>query len=100
MDRDGDGIRGSFDNCIDVANGPLASTGSCDSQLDGDLDGYGNICDSDVDNDGATGLDDVSIAFADAAVVKTPGRSALACSGSRTLRRGVDGNVDRGDCER
>ena len=110
-DGDSDGVPDNFDNCSVTANGPLASTGSCDGQEDGDLDGYGNICDTDVNNDGATGLDDVSIVFAaaailstdpvtdincdgaaglddvsitfsDAAVLKTPGPSGLACAGT------------------
>ena len=58
-DTDGDGVPDSLDNCVTVPNGPLASTLQCDSQEDADLDGYGNPCDTDVNNDGATGLDDL-----------------------------------------
>jgi hypothetical protein len=56
-DRDHDGVgdcTGTGDNCSVHPNGPLAQdpqTPQCDTQLDGDMDGYGNPCDSDVDND-------------------------------------------------
>jgi hypothetical protein len=59
-DADGDGVPNEYDNCDGLANGPLASTGSCDGQEDGDLDGYGNPCDYDANNDGAAGLDDLN----------------------------------------
>ncbi len=57
-DADTGGIPNTYDNCIDVPNGPLA--GSCSTNQDGDADGYGNACDFDFNNDGATGLDDLS----------------------------------------
>ena len=48
-DPDADGICASADNCTDVDN-PL--------QIDTDLDGYGNACDADYDNDGGvSGVD-------------------------------------------
>ena len=59
-DTDGDGVCDPVDNCTLVANGNgFAQGGSCDDQEDGDGDGYGNPCDTDVNNDGATGMDDV-----------------------------------------
>ena len=42
-DADGDGIADQLDNCIDVQN---------PAQQDTDSDGYGNICDADLDNSG------------------------------------------------
>jgi uncharacterized protein (TIGR03790 family) len=42
-DTDGDGVPDASDNCIEVPNA---------DQRDTDGDGYGNICDGDVDNDG------------------------------------------------
>jgi len=63
-DTDGDGVPDSSDNCIVTPNGPLAQwdrTPQCDAQEDGDMDGYGNPCDGDFNQDfGARGLDDVS----------------------------------------
>jgi len=114
VDADGDGVPDPFDNCLQVANGPLAFTASCNGQEDGDLDGYGNICDTDIDNDGATslvdvagvlqgvqlpvlgndwmdfncdggiGLDDLSRVFLDASQAALPGPSGLACAGVST----------------
>ena len=46
-DSDGDGVPDRVDNCVDVPN---AGAASCDS----DQDGYGNACDGDFDNDGAS----------------------------------------------
>ena len=50
LDADGDLIPDPFDNCSTRANGP--NQGS--NQVDVDLDGYGNRCDADFDQDGAT----------------------------------------------
>lgn len=41
-DSDADGIADRLDNCIDVPNG---------DQRDTNGDGYGNVCDADLDND-------------------------------------------------
>ena len=57
-DADTDGVPDIYDNCQDAANGPLA--GACNDQQDGDVDGYGNACDTDFNNDGETGLDDLN----------------------------------------
>ena len=62
-DQDGDGIPDAEDNCLLVPNGPLLATQGCNDQEDGDQDGYGNPCDTDFNNDGATGMDDVSAVF-------------------------------------
>jgi hypothetical protein len=57
-DADNDGVPDVYDNCQTAPNGPLG--GSCATQQDGDTDGYGNSCDTDFNNDGQTGLDDVN----------------------------------------
>jgi hypothetical protein len=54
-DFDLDGIVDDSDNCLFVAN-PV--------QTDTDHDGYGNICDADINNDGGVGFDDVAEIFA------------------------------------
>ena len=46
VDTDGDLVPNQFDDCSAVANGPN-QTGN---QIDSDLDGYGNRCDTDYDN--------------------------------------------------
>ena len=56
-DTDGDGVSDYSDNCAEVPNGPYG--GDCASQEDGDMDGFGNACDTDVNNDGATSYADV-----------------------------------------
>ena len=47
-DSDSDTVPDQFDNCSDDANGP----GDPSNQVDSDIDGYGNACDADYDNDG------------------------------------------------
>jgi hypothetical protein len=56
IDTDGDGIVDSLDNCLAVAN---------TTQCDADLDGYGNHCDADTNNDFGVGPPDFG-AFAGA----------------------------------
>jgi hypothetical protein len=85
----------------------LAATGACSAQEDNNLDGFGNPCDFDANNDGGTGFDDVAafvggvgganldfdsncdgaIGFDDVAtsvgnVGINPGPSGLGCAGS------------------
>ena len=49
-DTDADGVIDLADNCKLVANN--GQPGSGPSQLDADHDGYGNICDADLNNSG------------------------------------------------
>ena len=51
-DQDQDGVDDPFDNCLLDPN---------PDQYDSNLDGYGNLCDTDFDNDGGTGLTDYGI---------------------------------------
>lgn len=55
-DSDGDGVRDVQDNCSSVANGPLVPDAGGQSQRDTDGDGYGNVCDADLDNSGTVNL--------------------------------------------
>src|SRR5262245_8834569 len=52
VDADGDGVEDSLDNCRDEANA---------DQTDTNLDGYGNACDGDFDNDGVVDARDYAI---------------------------------------
>ena len=81
-DVDVDGIPDDQDNCLDVPNGPLAWTGNCDSQEDADQDGFGNACDGDFNNDGASGLDDCSLLYIAAANVSTDPIFDMNCDGA------------------
>ncbi len=51
-DTDGDGVANNADNCTLVANS---------NQLDTNGDGFGNICDPDIDNNGVVNFADISI---------------------------------------
>ena len=77
---DGDGIPDNQDNCVVLPNGPLLGTGSCFAQEDADMDGYGNPCDLDVNNNGQVDLIDLSESFLRQGEV--PGPSGLACAGT------------------
>ena len=52
IDTDGDGVADSRDNCTGVKNA---------TQRDTDLDGYGDACDADINNDGIVNSIDMSI---------------------------------------
>ncbi len=52
MDTDGDGVPDSDDNCLDIEN---------PDQIDSNLDGYGNVCDGDFNNDGGIGIPDFNV---------------------------------------
>lgn len=49
-DSDGDGVSDDIDNCIEVAN---------PRQIDADDDGFGNLCDADLNNDLVTNVVDL-----------------------------------------
>ncbi|MDJ0865794.1 MAG: hypothetical protein QNK03_06775 [Myxococcota bacterium] len=51
-DHDGDGVMDWEDNCLRIPNA---------DQIDTNLDGFGNACDPDYDNDGAVGLGDFNV---------------------------------------
>ncbi len=52
QDTDHDGIDNIFDNCIEINN---------PDQRDSNGDGYGNICDADLDNNGAVSFADLNL---------------------------------------
>lgn len=51
LDSDSDGVSDTTDNCTLVANGPNDMATAGPSQNDTDGDGYGNMCDGDLNND-------------------------------------------------
>lgn len=62
-DFDGDGIEDNQDNCIEIANGTTIPDAGGNSQRDTDGDGYGNVCDTDINqpNDGITNSLDTGV---------------------------------------
>ena len=68
-DGDGDGIADAQDNCTQVAN---------DDQRDADGDGFGNMCDADLDNSGMT--DEADFALLQSVVNQEASASALAAA--------------------
>lgn len=56
-DSDADGWPDACDNCLVVANGRNDAT----NQLDTDFDGYGNVCDTDYNQDGYTSTLDFAV---------------------------------------
>ena len=57
-DLDGDGVLDALDNCMQAPNGPTIPDAGGNIQLDSNGDGYGNLCDADLNNDGVVnGLD-------------------------------------------
>jgi len=86
LDTDVDGVIDVQDNCTVVPNGPLLGTNSCNSQEDeSPPDGYGSPCDTDLNNDGATGLDDVSAELTAAGIPSTDPIFDFNCDGAAGL---------------
>ena len=61
MDADCDGVPDVSDNCIDEANGPLIPDAGGNVQLDVDVDGFGNACDGDFNQDDFVGGPDFTV---------------------------------------
>jgi hypothetical protein len=80
-DTDDDGVPDAEDNCLTTPNGAQTS-GLCASQTDTDGDGYGNACDTDLNNDGATGLDDLDAMLNKVIAVSTDPLFDLNCDGA------------------
>lgn len=60
-DRDRDGINDDMDNCFLKPNGTVISDAGGHSQRDSDEDGYGNVCDGDLDNSGMVSFEDLAL---------------------------------------
>jgi arylsulfate sulfotransferase len=61
LDTDKDGTPDYMDNCKYAANGPLIPDAGGNIQLDSDSDGFGNICDADLNNDNLTNSMDLGL---------------------------------------
>jgi hypothetical protein len=61
LDSDEDGIPDYADNCAIVPNGPLLPDAGGHSQRDTDGDGFGNMCDGDLNDDGSTNTLDLNL---------------------------------------
>ena len=59
-DIDGDGIPNAIDNCTLVPNGPGDTATKGPSQNDTNSDGYGNVCDADLDDSGFVNFGDLA----------------------------------------
>ncbi len=64
-DADADGAPDDADNCTNAANGPIARDPGGNVQLDSDGDGFGNLCDPDLDGDGVVNFSDLARMKAD-----------------------------------
>ena len=86
-DDDGDGLCNEVDNCSDVANS---------DQIDTDQDGYGNMCDPDINNDGITGgADFTSFRNAWGSVCGDPNYNAVVDFSSDCVIGGIEFTVFR-----
>lgn len=77
-DTDNDGIQACGDSCLAINN---SGTNSCDT----DLDGYGNPCDGDFDNNLSTNANDFTLLFLPrflAGVDVTPVGADMDCGGT------------------
>jgi hypothetical protein len=85
VDTDLDGVSDDVDNCIDVPNGSAIPDAGGNSQRDTDGDGFGNVCDADLNNDGQVDAADIALF-----------RSALFSNDADADLNG-DGSVDAAD---
>ena len=60
-DSDGDEIADNLDNCVLMMNGPALPDAGGNIQLDTNSDGFGNLCDGDLNNDGSTNALDLNL---------------------------------------
>ncbi len=65
VDTDSDGAGDACDNCTQVDNGPVVPDAGGNVQRDTNGDGFGNVCDCDLNNNGVCNIDDFTIFLAD-----------------------------------
>lgn len=61
FDTDGDGVGENSDNCLNAPNGLSDTASAGPSQNDTNGDGYGNICDPDLNNDNVIDFGDLPL---------------------------------------
>ena len=88
-DTDSDGTTDSNDNCTVVVNSFLLPATGCTAQQDGltaqnpdEPDGYGTVCDTDFNNNGATDAADLGAMLTAATNVSTDVDKDLNCNGA------------------
>ena len=86
-DSDNDGIPEALDNCINAPNGPLVPDSGGNSQWDTDGDGYGNVCDADINNSGTVTTADFGLlrSVLGQAASSSPAAAAADMNGSGTV---------------
>ena len=84
-----DGIVDALDNCSLVVNGPALPATGCTNQQDGltsensnEPDGYGTVCDTDFNNNGATDAADLGAMLSAFSSVSTHVDKDLNCNGA------------------
>ena len=88
-DTDSDGTTDSNDNCVNIVNSFLLPATGCTAQQDGltvenpaEPDGYGTVCDTDFNNNGATDAVDLGNMLTAFQNVSTDVDKDLNCNGA------------------
>ena len=88
-DTDSDGMTDSNDNCVNIVNSFLLPPTGCTAQQDGltvenpaEPDGYGTVCDTDFNNNGATDAVDLGSMLTAFQNVSTDVDKDLNCNGA------------------
>lgn len=91
QDTDGDGAHDGQDSCLEAHNGPMLPDSGGNIQLDADGDGYGNMCDADLNNSG-------QVTSADYALMRSVlGEASTASSLAATADLNGSGTVTAAD---
>lgn len=90
IDADSDGVPDSFDVCRVIPNGPLSPGPlGCPGQNDADQDGYGILCDPDLNNNNIVDLGDLGVLL--------PKLGSVNPADLATIDQNCNGIIDLGD---